>query len=40
MKLHVNREGTGIFGPIFEEDNCDKFMARQQNYKFESLLIP
>jgi hypothetical protein len=39
-KLHVLCKPTGIFGPIFEKDNCEKFIARQQNYKFASLHIP
>ena len=31
---------TGIFGSIFEEDNCDKFIARKQNFWYVSLHIP
>jgi hypothetical protein len=26
-KLHVLCKPTGIFGPIFEKDNCDKFIV-------------
>jgi hypothetical protein len=29
-KLHVLCKPTGIFGPIFEKDNCEKFIARRQ----------
>ena len=39
-KLHFMHELKWIFEPIFEEDNCDKFRARQHNYKFVSLRIP
>jgi hypothetical protein len=31
---------TGIFGSIFEEDNCDKFIAWKQNFWYVSLHIP
>jgi multidrug resistance efflux pump len=34
------KQGDVLLALQTEEDNCDKFMARQQNYKFESLLIP
>ena len=39
-KLHVMYKRTGIFGSIFEEDNCDKFIARKQNFWYVSLHIP
>ena len=38
-KLHFTQERTCIFEPIFEEDNCDKLKARQQNYKFVSFIL-
>lgn len=39
-QLHFTHELMWIFEQIFEEDNSDKFRARQQNYKFVSLHIP
>ena len=38
-KLYVMYKHTGILGSIFEEDNCDNFIAREQNYRYASLHI-
>ena len=31
-KLHIMYKRTGILGSIFEEDNCDKFIAEKTKF--------